>query len=84
MEKKRTYKKRTPKPKQSEESIAVETGVKPAPKTKAAPVVKDKAYFKAKMEALAEEMRIAIKADRSLSIRLKSIYNNVNRDASKL
>ena len=46
--------------------------------------VKGKEYFKIKLEELAEEMRIAIRDDRSLSIRLKSIYNNVLRDSTKL
>ena len=49
-----------------------------------APTVKDKAYFKAKLEALSTEMHEAIKADRSLSIRLKTIQNDLRRAATRL
>lgn len=48
------------------------------------PIVKNKAYFKAKLEALSSEMHEAIKADRSLSIRLKTIQNDLRRAATRL
>tara|TARA_R110000744_G_scaffold368034_1_gene477768 strand:- start:2877 stop:3143 length:267 start_codon:yes stop_codon:yes gene_type:complete len=47
-------------------------------------VAKDKAYFKSKLETLAAEISIAIKEDRSLAIRLKSVYVSINHAAKKL
>ena len=47
-------------------------------------VPKDKAYFKSKLETLAAEISIAIKEDRSLAIRLKSVYVSINHAAKKL
>lgn len=47
-------------------------------------VAKDKAYFKSKLETLAAEILIAIKEDRSLAIRLKSVYVSINHAAKKL
>ena len=46
--------------------------------------VHDKAYFKSKLETLAAEISLAIKTDRSLSIRLKSVYVSINQAAKKL
>ena len=43
-----------------------------------------KSYFKNKLESLAEEIQLAIKLDRSLSIRLKSVYTSINQAAKKL
>jgi len=48
------------------------------------PVKKDKQYFKNKLETLAAEITIAIKEDRSLAIRLKSVYVSINQAAKKL
>ena len=48
------------------------------------PIVLDKTYFKNKLESLAEEIQLAIKLDRSLSIRLKSVYTSINQAAKKL
>ena len=48
------------------------------------PITLDKAYFKNKLESLAEEIQLAIKLDRSLSIRLKSVYTSINQAAKKL
>ena len=49
-----------------------------------APVKFDKLYFKNKLETLAAEITIAIKEDRSLAIRLKSVYVSINQAAKKL
>ena len=49
-----------------------------------APVKFDKLYFKSKLETLAAEITIAIKEDRSLAIRLKSVYVSINQAAKKL
>jgi hypothetical protein len=48
------------------------------------PIKKDKQYFKNKLETLADEITIAIKEDRSLAIRLKSVYVSINQAAKKL
>ena len=48
------------------------------------PIKKDKQYFKNKLETLAAEITIAIKEDRSLAIRLKSVYVSINQAAKKL
>jgi len=49
-----------------------------------APVKHDKSYFKSKLETLAAEISIAIKEDRSLAIRLKSVYSSINHAAKRL
>ena len=65
-----------------EENVSKEV-TKTAP-VKSKPVTKDKAYFGEALNAIADEMYIAFKQDRALAVRLKSVYNNLKRDASKL